>query len=160
METPVPAVPGRFSMSRIDIRDYLPHQGNWLLVDWISLDIQGRTAESKLALTDIRRPFVFNGHEWAMPGVLLAEFANQTCAVLGGKIMGITAFNRRAGVMLQSLDGVSFSGRVSPGDTLTCRAVVLNRNGRGFSFSADVWNHKKKLVARITGIKGVALGAQ
>lgn len=146
------------SMNHKELEDFLPHKGKALLLDDIYIYPEQRVAHGFLTLSFSRRDYLFEGHEWAMPGHYISEFANITAACLVAKLYDIT-FDKRRGVFLTH-NCSDFKYPVRLDDQIQCKVLLLEYDGRHASFQATVTNQNGLTAADIPSIKGAILGGK
>ena len=117
-------------MGIAEIKEYLPHQYPFLLVDRV-LELEPEKRIVALKNVTINEPF-FQGHfphYPVMPGVLIVEAMAQAAALLSFKSLG-TKRDDNTVVYLVGVDGARFKRPVVPGDTLILEAEkILEKRG-------------------------------
>ncbi|MDP2838209.1 MAG: hypothetical protein Q8O53_02955 [Candidatus Moranbacteria bacterium] len=124
------------------IRNLLPHTGLAVVLDRVLIHEPTRATGYFLVLADDVR---IKSHFGVMPGVLIAEFAHLTGAVL---LMHAT---EEANIPVLNETRFSVTEVVLPGDGLECNVTLVSQSERAFSFSAAIYKiHTGKLVATVS----------
>lgn len=116
-------------MSRVvDVQKTLPHTGMALVLDGAHID--GPKQVTGKFLVRANDPRIM-GHFGIMPGVLVAEFAHQTAAVL-------ILQDEPDSLPCLTNTAIALTAAALPGDALACVVTEESREGRKASFSAVV----------------------
>lgn len=151
------------SLDGTDLRAVLPHKCQAVVLDELTVDIEEKRAEGVLEIVRLTALHTMAGHTWAFPGHWMIEMASLTCAVLAIVSFDIKTSPEK-GVFLTGVDRVRFrNGGAGVGDTLVCRAKLLDYRGFDYrealkvaSFKADVFkNEAPKPVCSIQKITGL-----
>ncbi len=141
-----------------DLRAILPHHGNALKIDKVHFDPDKPDEIVAIKHIDRNEPDL-EGHfpnNPIYPGYCLDECFNLAAAAL----ILIKDEHNNSGKLpiVRGKDFVKYSDMVRPGDTITFNVrLKQNRNNMIYVFDGKAINQNGKEVARIDGIKGVAV---
>ena len=118
------------SLTREELKNYLPHREPMLLVDDVALEGEICTGHYKVRGDEFLLQGHFPGYP-VVPGVVLCEIMGQcTCALLLEELPGRLTF-------YAGLDNVRFKNQVRPGDLITVTSHITNRRGLTFFIDAE-----------------------
>ena len=118
------------SLTREELKNYLPHREPMLLVDDVALEGEICTGHYKVRGDEFFLQGHFPGYP-VVPGVVLCEIMGQcTCALLLEELPGRLTF-------YAWLDNVRFKNQVRPGDLITVTSHITNRRGLTFFIDAE-----------------------
>ena len=118
------------SLTREELKTYLPHREPMLLVDDVALEGEICTGHYKVRGDEFFLQGHFPGYP-VVPGVVLCEIMGQcTCALLLEELPGRLTF-------YAGLDNVRFKNQVRPGDLITVTSHITNRRGLTFFIDAE-----------------------
>ncbi|MBQ1673929.1 MAG: beta-hydroxyacyl-ACP dehydratase [Bacteroidales bacterium] len=118
------------SLTREELKNYLPHREPMLLVDDVALEGEICTGHYKVRGDEFFLQGHFPGYP-VVPGVVLCEIMGQcTCALLLEELPGRLTF-------YAGLDNVRFKNQVRPGDLITVTSHITNRRGLTFFIDAE-----------------------
>lgn len=131
--------PEHIDLGTDEIQQILPHRGNALVIHKVHIHESTRASGYFSVCADDAR---IQDHFGIMPGVLIAEFAHLTGAVL-------MMFMDREVFPILNISTIEVALPAMPGDDLTCEVELIDQDRRKFTFRGEVFNQTGKSVATV-----------